>query len=125
METALLQHDPAEAEGRVLAKAAFRAAAALGLKQAELARIIGVSEATASRMRDGGFALAGKPFELAACLIRVYRSLDAITGGDAASMRGWMAAANRDLGAIPRVLIGEVTGLVAVLDYLDARRAPL
>jgi hypothetical protein len=110
--------------GRVVAKAAFNAADLLGLAQRELAEIIGVSAATASRMRDGGYPLAGKPYELAACLVRVFRSLDAIAGGDAEAMRAWVRNRNLDLGGAPRDLMRQAAGLVDVMNYLDAQRAP-
>lgn len=114
-------HDPA----RLIAKAAFNAARELGLSQRELGAVIGVSEATVSRMKDGGHALADKPYELATCLIRVYRSLDAITAGDPDSLQGWMRNPNTDLAGVPAALIQQATGLVAVMNYLDAARAPL
>ena len=110
--------------GRVLAKAAFNAAQELGLSQRELAQAIGVSEATVSRMKGGGYVLQGKPFELATCVIRVFRSLDAIVGADAKTMRGWMSNRNLDLNGTPREMILQATGLVTVLNYLDAARAP-
>lgn len=116
---------PTPAEGVVLSKAAFRAAQALGLSQKELAGAIGVSTASANRMKDGDFALSGKPFELAACLIRVFRSLDAITGGDRAAMKSWMKAKNHDLRAVPKALVQTAIGLIGVVNYLDASRAPL
>jgi DNA-binding XRE family transcriptional regulator len=115
-----VSHDP----GRVIAKAAFNAARELGLTQRALAGVIGVSEASVSRMRGGGFALEGKPFELAACLVRVFRSLDAIAGGDAQTMRIWMSNPNGDLSGTPTDLIASATGLVTVMNYLDAARAP-
>ncbi len=114
-------HDPA----RLIAKAAFNAARELGLTQRELGTVIGVSEATVSRMKDGGHALNGKPYELATCLIRIYRSLDAITAGDPDSLQGWMRNSNTDLNGIPAALIQQATGLVAAMNYLDAARAPL
>ncbi len=114
-------HDPA----RLIAKAAFNAARELGLTQRELGAVIGVSEASVSRMKDGGHGLIGKPYELAACLIRVYRSLDAITAGDPDSLQGWMRNTNADLSGIPAALIQQATGLVLVMNYLDAARAPL
>lgn len=111
--------------GLVLSKASVRAAQALGLTQADLAAVIGVSPASVSRMKDGTLSLSGKPFELAACLVRVFRSLDAIVGGDRAAMQAWMRNPNSDLNAIPREALRDVAGLVGVLGYLDARRAPL
>ncbi|PWE32075.1 transcriptional regulator, XRE family protein [Maritimibacter sp. 55A14] len=115
-----VSHDP----GRVMAKAAFNAGRELGLTQREIAAAIGVSEATVSRMRDGGYALAGKPYELAVCLVRVFRSLDAIAGGDPDTIRGWMRHDNADLNGVPRALIATAPGLVSVMAYLDAARAP-
>ncbi len=122
---AKLSHDVSRDPGRVMAKAAFNAALELGLTQRELAAAIGVSEATVSRMRGGGHALGGKPMELAACLVRVFRSLDAIAGGDPDTIRGWMAGENADLRGVPRDLVATATGLVGVMTYLDAVRAPL
>ena len=110
--------------GQVAAKAAFRAAHDLGLSQRDLAEAIGVSGATVSRMKDGGYDLAGKPFELALCLIRVFRSLDAIVGGDSASLKGWIKNRNDILVDSPKALILTATGLIEVMQYLDSARAP-
>ncbi|MEO3416707.1 antitoxin Xre-like helix-turn-helix domain-containing protein [Roseovarius sp. CAU 1744] len=110
--------------GRVVAKAVFNAAQELGLSQRELAQAIGVSEATVSRMKGGGYVLQGKPFELATCLIRVFRSLDAIAGADPDTMRGWIGNENHVLNGIPRQMMMQATGLIAVMNYLDAARAP-
>lgn len=51
------QIHPTKTEGAILSKAGFRAAKALGLGQKTLGDAIGVSSATVSRMKDGGFAL--------------------------------------------------------------------
>lgn len=122
---AKIPSDVSRNPGRVLAKAAFNAAGELGLSQRELASAIGVSEATVSRMKGGGYELRGKPFELATCLVRVFRSLDAITGGDPETTRGWMRNMNTDLHGIPAEMLAQTTGLVCVMNYLDAARAPL
>lgn len=128
-------HSPAEnpvstAEPRrvpVVAKALLRAAGLLGLSGKELAAVIGVSEATLSRLRRApdSAALPGKAYELALLFIRLYRSLDAITGGDDAASRRWMRAENSALGGVPASRIRTVDGLTHVLAYLDARRAPV
>jgi hypothetical protein len=112
-------------EAAVVTKAVLRAAAALDLPAKALAAIIGVSEATASRMKGGGFALerASKPFELAVLFIRLFRSLDAIAGGDEKVARAWLRNPNMALGAVPLDHIRTVAGLVDVIAYLDARRA--
>jgi transcriptional regulator with XRE-family HTH domain len=113
--------------GAVLTKAALRAADRLGLSGRQLAEIVGVSEATVSRWKRGESLLepGSKPFELAALLVRVFRSLDAITGGDEAVARRWLAAPNTALAARPVERMTQVQGLVDVTTYLDARRAPL
>ena len=116
--------DVSAAPGRVVAKAAFNAARELDLTQRDLGRVIGVSEATVSRMKDGGYALEGKPLELELCLIRVFRSLDAIAGGEAETIRGWMRNPNAVLGGAPKAMVTTATGLIEVMNYLDTARAP-
>jgi hypothetical protein len=107
----------------VVAKAAFRAAAQLKIPNRVLAQIIGLSEASVSRAAQGAFHLDGKPFELALLFIRLFRSLDAVVGGDAATAAAWLRADNLALGAKPIDLIRRVPGLIDVIGYLDARRA--
>lgn len=116
---------PALDRGAVLTKAMLRAADILGLNARLLARVIGVSEPTLSRMKRGDTLLeAGtKPYELAALVVRLYRSLDAVTGGDNAVARSWMTGPNTALQGVPSTLITSVTGLVDVVSYLDANRA--
>jgi len=112
-------------ETAVATKAVLRAAARLGLPNKTLAKIIGVSEATVSRMGAGSYQLArgDKPFELALLFVRVFRSLDAIAGGDEAVAAAWLRNENLALGGTPLTLIQSVPGLVHVLAYLDARRS--
>lgn len=111
--------------GPVVTKAVVRAAERLCLTARALATVIGVSEATVSRMRHGTYSLdpASKPFELAVLVVRLFRSLDAITGGDEAVAASWLVNENTVLRGRPAELIQTVTGLVDVIAYLDARRA--
>ena len=115
----------APASGPVLGKAVFRAAQALGLTQADLSQVIGISPASVSRLVDGGYELSGKPFELAAYVVRLYRSLDASVHGDMDTMRAWMRNQNDHLHSVPRDEIKSIPGLVRVVAYLDAARAPV
>jgi hypothetical protein len=112
--------------GYVLAKATTRATDLLGLSGAALARIIGVSEPTVSRIRKGELPLDpnSKEGELSLLLVRVYRSLDALVGTDDQKRVAWMKGKNKALGGIPTQLIERVDGLVATLNYLDGMRAP-
>lgn len=112
-------------DAAVVTKAALGAAGRLGLSNRVLSRVLGVSEASVSRMGSGTFLLtpADKSFELALMFVRLFRSLDAIVGGDDDATRVWMTSENTALGGVPRELIQTLPGLVNVLGYLDARRA--
>ena len=125
--TASVSPSLASADDRaaVVRKAVARAADLLGMTNTVLARTIGVSEATASRLGAGTYTLAPgtKPCELALLLIRLFRGLDAVMGGEAPSVSSWMAVPNRALNGVPRELVQTVTGLVAAVDYVDAAGA--
>jgi len=113
--------------GLVLAKATARAAALLGLNGAALAKVLGASEATVSRVLRGERSLPPhtKEGELAALLVRLFRSLDALVGNDEASRLAWMRSHNDALNGTPARLILKAEGLVQAVAYLDAMRAPL
>lgn len=115
------KHQALPEPGVVLAKAARNAAQALGLSQAELGEVIGRARSSLARPLDP----ASKPGELAALLIRCYRSLYVLTGGEPEAMSHWMATPNLHTGGIPREQITQVQGLVAVTEYLDAVRGKL
>jgi len=116
---------PAVSEGAVVSKAALRAAGLLGISNKALARIVGLSEASVSRMSTGAYTLVpgDKPFELAVLFVRFYRALDAIVHGDDGVARAWLGHPNAALGGTPLTLIQSVPGLVHAVAYLDARRA--
>ncbi|MFD1694928.1 antitoxin Xre/MbcA/ParS toxin-binding domain-containing protein [Roseibium aestuarii] len=111
----------------VVSKAVVRAAVKLGLTQAALARVLGLSEASVSRLYHGELKLSGKDkaFELSLLLIRLFRSLDALVGGDERVLRRWMETPNTALGGVPRDLIAKISGLTNALAYVDSRRARL
>jgi len=116
---------PVSDEATLLTKAVLRAADRLAIKNAVLARILGLSGPTISRMRNGKYRLdrGQKPFELAVLLIRLYRSLDGIVGGDDSVAADWLTSQNTVLDGAPLELIQSVSGLANVIHYLDARRA--
>jgi DNA-binding XRE family transcriptional regulator len=116
----------ATAAEEVLTKATRRAATHLGLSQKELARILGVSEATVSRLGSGKLLEPEKKEgELALLFLRVYRGLDALVGGSEEKARSWFGAANDHLGGVPRERVQTAEGLVHVAQYLDAMRGKL
>lgn len=116
--------DPA-AEGAVVSKAVLRAADRLNLNGRTLGGILGLSEASVSRLKRGDLRLSPgeKSFELALLFIRLFRALDAITGGDETVAKAWLRNENTALGATPLDRIVTIAGLTDVLAYLDARRA--
>jgi hypothetical protein len=112
-------------EAAVVTKGVLRAADRLGLSNRVVAAVLGLSEATVSRMGSGSYQLepGTKPFELAVLFLRLFRSLDAIVGGDATVARAWLQNENTALRAAPVALIESVAGLVHVVAYLDDHRA--
>jgi len=115
-------------EATVVSKALLRAAEVLGLSSTELAGIIGTSESTLSRVRNrkrGPIPLGTKEGELALLFLRVFRSLDALVGGNAAHARAWLRAENHHVGGVPLRRMKKIEGLVDVAEYLDAMRGTI
>ena len=117
---------PARDPAAVLTKAVKAAAGRLGLRNRDLAGILGASEASISRLRgDRTVRPGGREGELAALFIRLFRSLDALVGGDELKARRWFHAANDHLGGVPAERVRSIEGLVDVVHYLDAMRGKL
>lgn len=111
------------APSAVLSKAVKSAAERLNVSQAALAKIIGLSPATVSRMYGGQYQLeeGSKQWDLALLFVRIFRSLDSIVGNDE-SARKWINGENLGLNGRPIDLIQQTEGLVRVVHYLDASR---
>lgn len=110
----------------VLTQATLRAADLLGLSGADLAQVLGISEASLSRLKSGVRTIhpASKEGDLALTLVRIFRSLDPLVGGDPSLGKRWMSSPNRAFaGQAPKDLIGSINGLVRTLAYLDGMRA--
>jgi transcriptional regulator with XRE-family HTH domain len=114
----------AEERRQVLTAAVTRAGEILGLKQADLGEVLGLSAPTVSRMARGEYLLdpARKEWQLATLFVRMFRSLDSIVGGREAPARAWLTSRNDGLDGVPAELISDVQGLVNVVQYLDAAR---
>jgi hypothetical protein len=114
---------PAPDATRVLTAATLAAARALRVRNRDLARVLGSSEASVSRLSAGRRLDAGtKEGELALLFLRLFRSLDALVGGDEEKARRWLHAENAHVGGVPAERIRSVEGLVDVVQYLDAMR---
>lgn len=116
---------PRTGDSRVLTAAVGRVAVLWKLTNEQLGGILGVSPATASRLRAGSFALErdSKAFELGQYLVRLFRSLDAMMGSDDRASMAWLRSENLDLEGRPLDLIQSIRGLSNVADYVDGFRA--
>jgi hypothetical protein len=111
---ALRKPDPKQ----VLTKALRNIGRALALSQEDIGAVIGRDRTSLAR----GVDPAGKSGELALLLVRCYRSLFVLVGGEVSAMRHWMYTPNRDTGGVPAEQIRSVQGLIRVVEYLDAMR---
>ncbi|MCP5151872.1 MAG: DUF2384 domain-containing protein [Ectothiorhodospiraceae bacterium] len=109
--------DPAH----VLSKALLSAGRRLGLSQADIGRIVGKDRSSIAR----GLAPDTKSGELALMLIRVYRSLHVLVGGEGSDIRHWMRTPNHHTRGVPAEQCKTVQGLSEVVAYLDAMRGKL
>lgn len=114
-----------ESDDKLLTSAISKIAAFWGLSNVKLSSVLGLSEATISRLRSGKTFLdpASKSFEAGQFLLRLFRSLDALMGSDDDAAKSWLTSHNLDLEARPIDLIDSFKGLLTVCDYVDAHRA--
>ena len=114
---------PAPAPDAVLAKAVLRAGAQLGLKQADIAAVLGVHRTAISRLKTiPSLDPNSKPGELALLLVRLARALFALTGGDPDWMQHFMRTPNHVTGGVPAQQITSIQGLMRVLQFVDGIR---
>ena len=120
-------HKKVPGDAAIVSKAVINAARKLKMSNVELSNVVGVSEPQLSRIAKGSTTLEkdSKEYELSLLFIRLFRSLDAIVGGDEASAADWLRGNNLAFGQKPIERIKRVEGLIDVLSYLDSRRAPV
>lgn len=120
------QINPISERSRVLSTAVVEAAQRLGLRSTELNTIIGTSQPSASRLLNGKFFITegSKTWELAAHLVRLYRSLSSLVGGNDELARSWLKSANQAFDDRPPLeVVKRIDGLLHVCVYLDSHRA--
>jgi hypothetical protein len=113
-----------EQAAATVSKAVTRAAERLQLTQATLAKILGVSDSTASRLVSGAYLLhpsRQREWEFALLFLRLFRSLDAMLGHERQA-QVWLQDDNRALAGRPVDLIKSAEGMIRVLQYVDAAR---
>lgn len=116
----------------ILTKAIQKLALEFDLTQKELALIIGPSKSTFSRLFKNDANVKddkqkfldpfSKEGQLAILLLRLYKNLDVLFGGNAKQCQLWLRSDNKHLEKKPIDLIKSVEGLVTVVQYLDAIR---
>lgn len=110
----------------VLAKAVLNASLQLGLKQVDLAAVLGVHRTAVSRLKSHpSLDPNSKQGELALLLIRVARALFALTGGDNEWMQHFMHTPNKVTAGVPAEQIKSIQGLMRVLQFVDGVRGKL
>lgn len=113
-------HNPPDQQA-VLLKALLNAGKALGLSKVEIGKVIGKDRTSLNRGLDPN----SKSGELALLLIRCYRSLFVLIGGQPADLKHWMQTYNLHTQGIPAEQVQSVQGLTQVLQYLDAMRGKI
>jgi hypothetical protein len=112
----------------VLKKALGRAAIKLEISRQELSAIVGPSESSLSRIfsssgnKQNYLEPESKEGQLAILLLRLYRNLDVLFGGNEKQCCLWLRSENFHLGAKPIELIKSIEGLIQTIQYLDAMR---
>lgn len=99
----------------VLAKATRHAAEQLGLTTYQLEQVLGQNYTTTIELDP-----TSKSAQKALLLIHIFQSLYNLVGGDAEEMQHFMSSSNRITGGIPIKQIQEDSGLVRVLECLQA-----
>lgn len=124
MNTSLnLKHE----QERVLTKAIINLANFYNLTGKDLSDIIGISESTTTRLNQGKKFISpnSKEGEMALLLLRVYRGLNSLIGNNHDKAKIWLNSFNSYFNKKPIEQLKTVSGLVDVVNYLDAMRGKL
>lgn len=111
----------------VLTKAILNLASFYNIAGKELSQIIGISEASVTRLNQGKTFLSPstKEGEIALLLLRVYRGLNSLVGNNHEKAKLWLNSENQYFNKKPIDHLKTVTGLVDVVNYIDAMRGKL
>lgn len=119
-----LQEKPSE--NQVLAIALSNLKEMLHLSNEDICQIIGVHRNTLARLfQKKEIDYQSKEGELSLLLIRVYRSLFALNGGNIEAIKHWLKTKNRHVAGVPLEVMKTVLGLSRVVNYLDAIRGKI
>jgi len=107
----------------VLGKALAKAQEIMGVDQQVMATILGTSRTSLRRHCAEGLNPDSNPGRIALLVIRIYRAVFALMGGDPENIRHWFRTPNRAFGHhSPITMMANLQGLVEVAQYCDAMR---
>lgn len=113
-------------ESQVLAIALNNLKDILTISNHEISEIIGMHRNTLTRsLQKQNLDVKSKEGECALLLIRIYRSLYALNGGNVEAMKHWLRTTNRHIQGIPLETTKTILGLSRVVNYLDAIRGKI
>ena len=106
---------------RVLTYAVVNVADRLGLNDIQLAKILFAKEdfVTSIKNEKSVLKFGSVPYVQATLLVRIYKSLDAMTGGNQKIGQQWMKSQNSAFGDSPISHILKRQGINDVVKYLD------
>ena len=111
------------AQANVLATAINNLKVNINITNQDLSDILGPHRNTITRqLQSGELEPKSKQGQLALLLIRAYRSLFTLNGGNKKAMIHWLKTDNYHIQGIPLEAMKDVGGLVRVVNYLDAMR---
>lgn len=118
----IVASETSPSKATVLSKATLNAAEHLGLSQAELAKLLGISEASASQVAASERFLdpTSQEGERALMLVQIFRMLDALVGGDVDARVSWMNTYSQAIGDLPKHVIQTLSGLGRTQAYLNS-----
>lgn len=124
MKISLNKHHEKE---QVLTKAILNLANFYNFTGKDLSDIIGISESTTTRLNQGKKFISPdtKEGEMALLLLRVYRGLNSLIGNNHEKAKIWLNSFNNYFKKKPIEQLKTVSGLVDVVNYLDAMRGKL
>lgn len=113
-------------ESHVLAVALENLKNILNLSSDNLAKIIKIHRNTLDRqLKNKDIDPKSAEGELSILLIRVYRSLFALNGGNNEAIKHWLYTNNRHIQGVPIEEMKHILGLSRVVNYLDAIRGKI
>lgn len=105
----------------VLAKSLINASSQLGLKQDELAAILGIHRTGITRLKKSmELEPNTKSGEIALLLIRCASALKHLSGRDEKWVKQFMREQNLILGEVPVVMAQQIQGLVELVNCVEA-----